>query len=234
MKLFPILSVLSVAVSACAHNPEPLAATPPSRPTYAPAEASYTDESPRVQSASLWSDAPNALLSMRRAKEVGDLLTVLVEMDDRASLQSSLARTRDASEDLSVDSFFGLTEWADRILPGDAALSPGVDMQRGSELAGKGAVSRAERVAFRLACRVVEVEPNGNLVIQGFQETRVSGEIRYLKVTGVIRAQDVTRMNTVIYDKIAEANITYVSVGEATGEISRGLVPRVLSSVNPF
>jgi flagellar L-ring protein precursor FlgH len=191
-------------------------------------------QSAPASSASLWSNEPNALLSMRRAKEVGDLLTVLVEMDDRASLQSSLARSRDASENFNVDALFGLTEWADRILPGDASLSPGADLERGSELSGKGAVSRAERIAFRLACRVIAVEPNGNLVIEGHQETRVSGEVRYLKVSGVIRAQDVTRMNTVVYDKIAEASIAYVSVGEATGPASRGLIPRVLSSVNPF
>lgn len=230
MKNLISISLTLSVLAACGHTPEPvpIIVQAPAYPGF-DASSDATVHMP-VLDASLWSTSPNALLSMRRAKEVGDLLTVIVEMNDRASLQSSLSRSRDANEELNVDALFGLPEWMNGVLPGGATLSPGIDTSRKSDLSGSGTVSRAEKVAFTLATRVVGVEPNGNLVIQGYQETHVSGEVRYLAVSGVIRSQDVTRMNTVSYDKIADARLSYVSSGEATGRTQRSRVTKLLSN----
>ena len=81
---------------------------------------------------------------------------------------------------------------------------------------------------------MIGVEPNGNLIIRGYQQTQVSNEVRYLKVSGVIRAQDVTRTNTVSYDKIADAQLAYVSSGEATSNTKMNTVPKLLDRYNPF
>lgn len=183
---------------------------------------------------SLWTTSPTALLGMRRAKAIGDLLTVVVEMDDQASLQSSLSRSRDANNEASIDALFGLPNLAGNVLPQGAGLSPGVDYGRSSTLNGNGTVNRAEKVAFTLAARVIGLEPNGNLVIEGYQQTRVSNEVRVLTVSGVIRAQDITRTNTVTYEKIADAQLSYVSSGEATSPVERRLGTRVLDAVIPF
>ncbi len=183
---------------------------------------------------SLWSAAPISLLSMRRAKAVGDLLTIVVEMDDRASVQSSLSRSRDSQEGLTVGALFGLPSVADTVLPGSNTLSPGVDINRNSTLDGTGSVNRADRATFTLSARVVGVEPNGNLMIQGYQQTQISAEVRYLSVSGVIRSQDISRKNTVSYEKIADARLTYVSEGEAGSPVRRGLIPRVVDRVAPF
>ncbi len=184
--------------------------------------------------ASLWTTAPNALLSMRRAKAIGDLLTVVVEMDDQASLQSSLSRNRNSSADVNVDALFGLPEWANGVLPGGASLSPGVDYNRGSSMDGSGAMNRAEKIAFTLAARVVAMEPNGNLVIQGYQQTRVSNEVRMLTVSGVIRSQDITRTNTVTYEKIADAQISYLNSGDATSVPQQRIGQKIIDKVVPF
>jgi flagellar L-ring protein precursor FlgH len=192
------------------------------------------DAGPRSESASLWETAPTALLSMRRAKEVGDLLTVVVEMNDRASMQTSLSRSRSANEDMSLDAFFGLTDWANGLLPGASPISPAIDYGRSSSLNGAGAVNRSEKVAFTLAARVVGVEPNGNLVIQGYQQTRVSNEVRYLTVSGVVRAQDITRTNTVSYEKIAEADLSYLSMGDAASAAQRRPLARRIDRFVPF
>jgi len=190
-----------------------------------------TDRDPNP---SLWATSPNALLSMRRAKEVGDLLTVVVEMNDQASLKSSLSRDRSTAEDFSVDALFGLPSVINNALPGSASVSPAVDFNRNSSLSGSGAVNRAEQIAFTLAARVVGLEPNGNLVIQGYQQTRVGKEVRYLSVAGVIRAQDITRTNTVSYEKIADARLSYVNEGDTTGASGRKMVPKLLDKVLPF
>lgn len=230
------IGVLALSMTACATGG---ADTTPqiaeaAQPTFwGQTEASYGP--PKVEaSASLWTTAPNALLGMRRAKDVGDLLTVVVDMNDQASLQTSLSRNRTTNEQFNLGALLGLPQWANNVLPGGATVAPAVDYDRTSALTGDGAVNRAEQVTFRLAARVVGVEPNGNLVIAGYQQTQVSDEVRYLTVSGVIRSQDITRTNTVSYEKIADANLSYLSEGETMAGIKRGVVPKVLEKVLPF
>ena len=239
MKNLFSISVMAVAATACASRPDPFVETQ-TQIVEVPYGANtmmasvYTDGTQEAEDASLWTNSPNALLSMRRAKAIGDLLTVVVEMNDQASVQSSLSRSRDSSEDVSVDAFFGLPEWANGVLPGGASLSPGVDLERNSALNGSGAINRAEQVEFRLSARVVGVEPNGNLIIQGFQQTQVSNEVRYLTVSGVIRAQDITRTNMVSYEKIADAKLSYVSSKEAGMVFEQKAGSKFLERVVPF
>lgn len=235
MKRFMSLSLAAVAVTACASSPhEHLELAPAQFDTYQGPWTSEGSAAPKPENASLWATSSDSLLSMRRAKDVGDLLTVLVEMNDQASLQSSLTRNRDSSENMNIDSFLGLPEWANGVLPGGASLSPTYEYDRNSNLAGNGAVNRAEKVTFTLAARVVGIEPNGNLMIRGYQQTQVSNEVRYLTVAGVIRAQDITRTNTVSYEKIADAQIAYVSSGEATANTEMKAIPKLLDRYNPF
>lgn len=236
MKTTMATGMIAVSLSACASGGSKTAPqiVEVQQPTYyAATEAAYASPQ-EASSASLWTTAPNALLGMRRAKDVGDLLTVTVDMNDQASLQTSLTRNRATNEQFNLGALFGLPQWANGVLPGGASVSPGVDYDRTSALTGDGAVNRAEQVTFRLSARVVGVEPNGNLVIAGYQQTQVSGEVRYLTVSGVIRAQDITRTNAVSYEKIADANLSYLSQGEAMAGIKRGMVPKVLEKVLPF
>lgn len=235
MKRFMSLSLAAAAVTACASSPhEKVELAPAKFETYQGPWATDSVADTKPENASLWATSSDSLLSMRRAKDVGDLLTVLVEMNDQASLQSSLTRTRDSSENMNVDAFLGLPEWANGVLPGGASLSPTYEYDRNSDLNGSGAVNRAEKVTFTLAARVVGVEPNGNLIIRGYQQTQVSNEVRYLTVSGVIRAQDITRTNTVTYEKIADAQLAYVSSGEATANTEMKAIPKLLDRYNPF
>ncbi len=235
MKRFSTFSLAVFAVAACASSPhQNLELAPAQFATYDGPWASDIKVAQKPANASLWATSSDSLLSMRRAKDVGDLLTVLVEMNDKASLQSSLTRNRDSSENMNIDSFLGLPEWANGVLPGGASLSPTYEYDRNSNLNGSGAVNRAEKITFTLAARVVGVEPNGNLIIRGYQQTQVSNEVRYLTVAGVIRAQDITRTNTVSYEKIADAQLAYVSSGEATANTEMKAIPTLLDRYNPF
>ena len=231
-----VTGMVAVSLSACASGgqeaPQEIAVV--EQPTYWGQLESSNSQAATTTNASLWTTAPNALLGMRRAKDVGDLLTVVVDMNDQASLQTSLSRNRNTNEQFTLGSLLGLPQWANGVLPGGATLSPAIDYDRSSALTGDGAVNRAEQVTFRLSARVVGVEPNGNLVIAGYQQTQVSDEVRYLTVSGVIRAQDITRTNTVSYEKIADANLSYLSRGETQAGIKRGMVPKVLEKVLPF
>ncbi len=235
IEISALTGMIALTVSACASGATQVAEQP--APTEQPAFWAEREAVPQVKTAanpSLWTTAPNALLGMRRAKDVGDLLTVVVDMNDQANVQTSLTRNRSTNEQFTLGALFGLPQWANGVLPSGATLSPGVDYDRTAALTGNGAVNRAEQVTFRLSARVVGVEPNGNLVIAGYQQTQVSNEVRYLTVSGVIRAQDITRTNTVSYEKIADANLSYLSQGETMAGMKRGLVPKVLETVLPF
>ena len=231
-----VTGFVAVSLTACASGDQevPQEVAVVEQPTYWGQLDDSNMQGATVTNASLWTTAPNALLGMRRAKDVGDLLTVVVDMNDQASLQTSLSRNRSTNEQFNLGSLLGIPQWANGVLPGGATLSPGIDYDRNSALTGDGAVNRAEQVTFRLSARVVGVEPNGNLVIAGYQQTQVSDEVRYLTVSGVIRAQDITRTNTVSYEKIADANLSYLSRGETQAGIKRGMVPKVLEKVLPF
>lgn len=234
MKTLFSMPLAALAAAACASSAQTAPEFAPPMPYAGYPGAVPEPADPNIQNASLWETAPTALLSMRRAKEVGDLLTVVVEMNDQASLQSSLTRKRASSDDMNVEAMFGLPEWANGVLPGGASLSPGLDVSRNSSQNGSGAVNRAEKVTFTLAARVVGVEPNGNLIIHGYQQTRVSNEVRYLTVSGVVRAQDITRMNAVTYDKIADAKLAYVSNGDASSATDRKVGTKIIDRVVPF
>ncbi len=239
MKALVSLSIALLGVSACASgggnsvSQAQIAAARPQSPAVPIATEPQQSESYRDKN-SLWTTSPTALLGMRRAKAIGDLLTVVVEMDDQASVQSSLSRSRDSNNNFNVDALFGLPDLAGGMLPSGSSLSPGVDYGRSSSLGGAGSVNRAEKIAFTLAARVIGQEPNGNLVIQGYQQTRVSNETRLLTVSGVIRAQDITRTNTVSYEKIADAQLSYMNSGEATSPVERRAGTKVLDWLIPF
>lgn len=165
---------------------------------------------------SLWRAGSKAFFKDQRAAKVGDLLTVLIQIKDSAKLSNDTTRTRKNTDDATLGGFFGYESELTKVLPESVTGSNLVNMGSNTSNQGKGTVDRSEAVALRLAGIVTQVLPNGNLVVQGHQEVRVNFELRDLTVTGVIRPEDVTATNTINYDQIAEARISYGGRGQLT------------------
>jgi flagellar L-ring protein precursor FlgH len=172
-------------------------------------------ERPRPE-ASLWRAGPQSLLGDRRASLRGDILTVVIQIDDKAEISNSTARSRKGSESMSVPSLFGLPQRLAEKLPEGASTDPLVDTSGTSSASGDGSVRRKEKLTLRVAATVLDVLPNGHLRIEGVQEVRVNFELRELLVTGFVRPQDISRQNEVTYDKIAQARISYGGRGQIT------------------
>ena len=149
------------------------------------------------ESASLWNQDPESLFGNRRARVVGDLLTVLVEINDQAEILNDNQRNRQSERTIEIPAALGLPQWADGALPGGATLSPAVDISSAEQTRGLGQLRRQDRVTLRLAARVKDRLPNGDLVIEGNQSVQVGNDRRQLLVSGIVRPEDISRQNTV-------------------------------------
>ncbi|MBT8004151.1 MAG: flagellar basal body L-ring protein FlgH, partial [Rhodospirillales bacterium] len=158
-----------------------------------------------------------AFFKDHRAKAVGDILTVQLNLDDSASLANSTERERDDSEDTDVTNLLGLEAEFAKKLP--QAIAPGSVMSFGSkhETKGDGSIDRSETVELTFAAVVTQILPNGALAIIGRQEVQVNNELRELMVTGVIRPEDIESDNTITHDKIAEMRVAYGGRGTLSG-----------------
>ena len=165
---------------------------------------------------SLWRPGSRAFLKDQRASEVGDILTVVIEIEDDASISNSTNRSRTAGENASAASILGYEASLAQILPEAIDPTSLIDLDSSSSTQGAGSVNRDESINLRVAVLVTQVLPNGNLVIAGRQEVRVNFEIRELQVAGLIRPEDITSTNTINYDQIAEARIVYGGRGQIT------------------
>ncbi len=186
------------------------------------------------RAASLWHSGPTSLLGDRRAGGMGDLLTVVIEINDKAEISNSTSQNRKGSEKLAVPQLFGIPQRIDEALPKGASSADAVNLSSTSSASGDGSVRRNEKLTLRVAATVTRVLPNGHLEIQGSQEVRVNFELRELLVSGYVRPEDISRKNEITYDKIASARISY----GGRGQISQVQQPRkgkqVLDIILPF
>ncbi|MEM7519465.1 MAG: flagellar basal body L-ring protein FlgH [Pseudomonadota bacterium] len=187
-----------------------------------------------LESSSLWSGTKQSLLGDRRALERGDILTVVVEIDDRAEISNESERSRSANETLGVPDLLGFPQRLDRQLPAGASSSALVGINANSTTSGDGSVTRRERLTLRVAAAVTEVLPNGVLAISGTQEVRVNFELRELIVSGYVRPADISRQNEITYDKIASARVSYGGRGHITDVQQPRYGQQVLDAVLPF
>ena len=198
-------------------------------PDFTPLEGSYqhhamySNPMPEVtpltgptDGASLWTAGKSSLFGDRRAMRRGDILTVVIEINDSAEMKNSSGRSRTGSEKMNVPQLFGLPQNANREMPAGASLDTAVNTSGTSSYKGDGTIKRNEKLTLRVAATVVEQLPNGVLRIEGQQEVRVNFEMRVLLVTGYVRPVDISRQNEITYDKIAGAQISYGGRGQIT------------------
>ena len=165
---------------------------------------------------SLWTAGRSSLFGDRRATRRGDILTVVIEIDDSAVIKNSTDHSRSGKETMGMPSLFGIPQAIDAVLPDGASSAEAVATKSSSTYSGDGSVARNEKLTLRVAATVVEELPNGVLRIEGQQEVRVNFELRALLVTGFVRPIDISRQNEITYDKIAGARISYGGRGQIT------------------
>ena len=241
MRVLAALAAVAACLSGCARLSEVGKA-----PTFTPIQnglehqamvqpAAYDFTRPaRSTGPSLWNAGRQSLLGDRRASTRGDIMTVVIEIDESAEISNSSQRSRSGSENLQIGSFLGLPEFAENVLPAGTDFSNAADATSTSNSAGDGSVRRDEKLTLRVAATVVEVLQNGVLRIRGSQEVRVNFEIRELLVDGYVRPEDISRRNEITYDKIASARISYGGRGQITDVQQPRYGQQIADIVLPF
>jgi flagellar L-ring protein FlgH len=203
---------------------------PPTPVTYAVPEIPQRSLAPH-HSTSLWSHRGADLFRDRRARGLGDILTVTISIKDKATLDNRSKRSRDSSQGLGFDVNYdikGLGAKAAGAAAGTSALKSNTAQD------GKGEIERSESIDLRLAAVVSKVLPNGNLLIQGSQEVRVNFELRELTFTGVVNIADIKADNTIPYERIAEARISYGGRGRSMEVQQPAWGHQILDLISPF
>ena len=208
-------------------NPEHVAMLNPGLPLVA-------ERDRPVDHASLWSRNRQSLLGDRRAIRRGDILTVVIEIDEKAEISNKTSRSRSGSEGLSIPGFFGIPQRIDAKLPEGASMDEAVSLSSSSQASGDGSVRRNEKLTLKVAATVTDVLPNGVLAISGQQEVRVNYELRELLVSGFVRPEDISRQNQITYDKIASARVSYGGRGQISDMQQPRYGQQVVDMVLPF
>jgi flagellar L-ring protein FlgH len=183
---------------------------------------------------SLWAAGQDALFSDRRASRTGDILTVVIEIDDSAEFSNASGRSRSGSESSSITGLLGIPQRLDSILPDGASAASAVDTSGASTFNGQGNTARNERLTLRVAATVVDELPNGVLRIEGMQEVRLNFELRALLISGYVRPIDISRQNEITYDKIAGAQISYGGRGQITDVQQPRYGQQIVDALIPF
>lgn len=240
--------LLSAGLSACnaferiSHIGAPPDQDPISNPVDAKGYKPVTTPQPPVNEAdnvsqpnSLWHPGSRAFFRDQRAANVGDILTVKVDVTDAADLKNETNISRTASDTMGMPSVFGLeSEIAGKILPDSfnpaTALSTSTNMGHD----GKGEVNRSEAINTDIAAMIIQKLPNGNLVIKGSQQILVDNEMREMNVQGIIRPEDIASDNSITHDKIADARITYGGKGESSDIQAPRYGQQLMDIISPF
>jgi flagellar L-ring protein precursor FlgH len=207
---------------------------PTAQPGYRPVNMPMPEIVPAsYQPNSLFSNDARGFFKDQRAHKVGDILTVIVTIDDSAQISNGTTRKRSSGNEANVGTKLGSLFGTN--VPGvDVDATGGISTGGSMTDGGTGTVNRKESLQTNVAAVVTQTLPNGNLVIEGHQEVRVNFEIRDLVVQGIVRPEDIQSDNTIPSEKIAEARISYGGRGQITDVQQPRYGQQIADAILPF
>ena len=169
-----------------------------------------------VLAASLWSDAAqtSVLFGDQRARAVGDILTVVVNESSTATRTGSSTNSKSASN--NVEKGTGLL-----------GFIPDSTANQDDSFKAQGSINNSNKVTARLTVKVIEVKPNGNLVISGVQNIRQNGEEQRINISGQVRPSDIRADNSVLSSNIADAKLLVTGSGPLVNKQRQGILTQI-------
>jgi flagellar L-ring protein precursor FlgH len=197
------------------------------------AAASDIDTRPGT-TGSLWRPGARTFFRDPRARGVGDLLTVAVNLQEQAEFANDTTLSRTTANGMSISNLFGIGTLIGHIIPGVANTNPSINTSGSDATTGQGDIKRSENIVVSVATTVVQVLPNHNFEIAGSQEIRLNNELRQLQIRGIVRPEDISSENTISSERVAEARIEYGGRGVSSDLQRPTWGQDVLTRVAPF
>lgn len=183
---------------------------------------------------SLWKPGARTFFRDQRARRVGDILKVIINIKDNASWANKTEQIRTTKENSTAPNIYGVEKTLKSIF--NKAFNPAnlLNVTGNDNLSGSGTINRTEALQAQMAAVVTQILPNGNLVIHGKQEIRVNFELREVFVEGIVRPEDISSNNEVSSDLIAEARISYGGRGNITNLQQPRIGNQIIDALSPF
>lgn len=182
-------------------------------------------------SAAGWSMAER-LYGDQKARRIGDLLTVIIE--EKSSVSKAASSQSSKSSSLSGSASLGRPRIDARVGAWTNAVMPEWNLQTSRDFSGGGNLSNEDSLTSTMTARVVDVLPNGNLVIEGRRSVHMQEENVQVILTGVIRPRDINSENVIYSSHVADASIRYKTSGPLSREQKRGLFSALWNWLNIF
>ncbi|PIE59692.1 MAG: flagellar biosynthesis protein FlgH [Desulfobulbus propionicus] len=198
-----------------------------------PLEAPVVKEPHPQSPGTLWTGDEGNWLADIKARNIGDIVTVIIEEKASASKESTTETGRDSSISAAISKFFGFESEVAENNP-NLDLSSLVDASISNSFKGNGKTTRSEDLAATLTTQVIEVYPNGNLKIRGGKSVTVNNESQIIYLTGIVRSYDISASNTINSGNILNAQITYTGKGVITDKQNPGWLTRIIDNTWPF
>lgn len=188
---------------------------------------------PKPAAGSLWVPGSKQFFKDSRAREVGDIVTIVVSEEASAKTEAKTETDRTHNQESGISNLLNLEgKLISRGIP--LGVDNLVDTDSNRSFNGEGKTDRKDSLQASIAAVVMQVLPNGLLVVQGEREVVVNYEKQVLKIQGIIRPEDISAQNTIPSAKIAEARIAYAGKGTVDESQTPQYGVRALDKILPF
>lgn len=234
-KKYFLLCIIIIFLTGCAAWPTNTSQVPDIKRIQEPQFPEY--KSPRIEEGSLWSEVSGITLYLdRRARKVGDIVTVRIVEDPEATLNANTKTGRSSSIDAKLKFLGYMKRLAEknRTLAQDPGSDDLIKASLGLSFDGTGSSDRDGHIKAYVSAVVVTVLQNGNLYINGKREIKVNNETEYIALSGIIRPEDISPSNEISSTYVADAKITYSGIGPVADKQKPGWLGRIIDHVWPF
>lgn len=186
------------------------------------------------QNGSIWQPGARAFFKDQRASRVGDVLTVNILINDSAIMANETKGQRNDNDAIGATNLMGFEQQLQKILPHASNPATLINTSGVRNTDGKATINRQEQITVQLAAIVTQVLPNGNLVVNAKQEVRVDYDLRDVSFSGIVRPTDIDSTNTIRWDQIADARLSYSGRGQSEDLQQPRLGSQLIDALSPF
>ena len=195
-------------------------------PQYAPVDLTSIEFKPKPNGSIFQTGRSVRLFEDNKAFRIGDVLSVTLLESTNASKSAETSTEKDDEADISASAIFGRA--GGPVVNGNLALSNNFDAER--EFSGKGDSAQSNSLQGEIAVTVVDVLPSGNLVVRGEKIIGINQGSEFIRISGLVRPQDVSTDNIVVSTKLANSRIFYGGGGAIAESNTRGWLSRFFDS----